>query len=41
MLMTGNQKVCAVMEAPNCLDSDYDDTNSYQVGKMILEETKK
>ena len=40
IILTENQQVSAVREAPECLDSDYYDNDSYQVNKIIIEETK-
>ena len=40
ILMTENQKISAAREAPEVLDSDYDEKNLYQVDKMSLKETK-
>ena len=40
ILINEAQKVSAVREAPEFLDSDYDDNGLYQVDKMRLEETK-
>ena len=40
ILLTENQKVSAAREAPEFLDSDYDENDLYQVYKMSLEETK-
>ena len=40
ILLTENQKVSSVREAPDYLDSGYDDNNVYQVDKISLEETK-
>ena len=40
ILLSENQKVSASREAPEFLDSDYDENDLYQVYKMSLEETK-
>ena len=40
ILLNETQKVGAAMEAPEFLDSDYDENNLYQVEMMSLEETK-
>ena len=40
ILLTENQKLSAAREAPEFLDSDYDENDVYQVDKMSLEETK-
>ena len=40
ILLNETQKVSAEREAPEFLDSGFDDNGLYQVGKMILEETK-
>ena len=40
ILLTENQKVSAAREAPEFLDSDYDENYLYQVDKMSLEDTK-
>ena len=39
-LLHKTQKVSAVKEAPEFLESDYDENKIYQVENMILEETK-
>ena len=40
ILLNETQKVSAAREAPEILDSDYDENDLYQVEKMCLEETK-
>ena len=40
ILLTENQKLSSAREAPEFFDSDYDESNFYQVYKMSLEETK-
>ena len=40
ILLTENQKLSAAREAPEFLDSDYDENDVYQVDKMSLEDTK-
>ena len=40
IVLNGTQKVSAAREAPEVLDSDYDEKNLYQVDKMSLKETK-
>ena len=40
ILMNETQKISATREAPEFLDSDYDENNLYQVKMMNLEETK-
>ena len=40
ILINETQKLSAAREAPEFLDSDYDDNDLYQVERMILEEAK-
>ena len=40
ILLHETQKLSAAREAPEVLDSDYDENKLYQVERMSLEETK-
>ena len=41
ILLHENQKVSAEREAPETVDSDFDDNDLYPIDKMIIEDIKK